>query len=210
MDVGGVVMREKNLQLSVSSVQLNIPVDQGSTAGGSKRFSVHTNGGPEVIDVFLKLFLSLFEWRLTVLISLQVLKWEDVQVPDPKQGEIRLKQKAIGVNFLDVYMRQGLHNQSPPLPFTPGREGAGVVVDDFIINYILVKTAETLHFIFTKNQIRFCALRSELLIRNYPSLDFVIPKAYRVDISNKESDYTIPVCYPEFQNPKFVFPNNLV
>ncbi|CAI9273948.1 unnamed protein product [Lactuca saligna] len=57
----------------------------------------------------------------------EVLKWEDVEVPDPKEGEIRLKQKAIGLNFLDVYMRQGLHNTSPPLPYTPGMEGAGVV-----------------------------------------------------------------------------------
>ena len=55
------------------------------------------------------------------------MKWEDVEVPHPKQGEIKLKQTAIGVNFLDVYMRQGLHNQAPPLPFIPGMEGAGVV-----------------------------------------------------------------------------------
>ncbi|KAL4566946.1 hypothetical protein LXL04_031072 [Taraxacum kok-saghyz] len=46
------------------------------------------------------------------------------------------------------------------------------LVGDFIINYILI---------------------SELLIRNYPSLDFVIPKTYRVEISNKESVYTIPM-----------------
>ncbi|XP_023741871.1 uncharacterized protein LOC111889951 [Lactuca sativa] len=55
----------------------------------------------------------------------EVLKWEDVEVPDPKEGEIRLKQKAIGLNYLDVYMRQGRHPQS--VPFTPGVEGAGIV-----------------------------------------------------------------------------------
>ncbi|KAI3511150.1 hypothetical protein L1887_18294 [Cichorium endivia] len=57
----------------------------------------------------------------------EVLIQEDVEVGVPKEGEIRLKQKAIGLNFLDVYMRQGLHNRAPTLPFTPGMEGAGVV-----------------------------------------------------------------------------------
>ncbi|KVI10065.1 uncharacterized protein LOC112517773 [Cynara cardunculus var. scolymus] len=57
----------------------------------------------------------------------EVLKWEDVEVGDPKEGEIRLKHKAIGINFLDVYMRKGLYESSPPLPFIPGMEGAGVV-----------------------------------------------------------------------------------
>ena len=39
-----------------------------------------------------------------------------------------MKQKAIGLNFLDVYMRQGLHNRAPPLPYIPGMEGAGIII----------------------------------------------------------------------------------
>nr|KAJ0228273.1 hypothetical protein LSAT_V11C100035900 [Lactuca sativa] len=58
----------------------------------------------------------------------EVLKWEDIKVQVPKEGEIRLKQKAIGLNFLDVYMRQGLHNRAPPLPYIPGMEGAGIII----------------------------------------------------------------------------------
>ncbi|KAJ9552178.1 hypothetical protein OSB04_016223 [Centaurea solstitialis] len=57
----------------------------------------------------------------------QVLKYEDVEVGDPKEGEIRIKHKAIGINFCDVYMRKDLYQVSPPLPYTPGLEGAGVV-----------------------------------------------------------------------------------
>ncbi|MFS7996295.1 putative 2-haloacrylate reductase [Helianthus anomalus] len=50
-----------------------------------------------------------------------VMKWEDVEIGEPKSGEIKVKNKAIGVNFLDIYMRKGLvHDFTPPLPYTPG------------------------------------------------------------------------------------------
>lgn len=47
-----------------------------------------------------------------------MLKWEDVEIGDPKEGEIRVKNKAIGVNFIDVYYRKGVYEAE--LPFTPG------------------------------------------------------------------------------------------
>lgn len=55
----------------------------------------------------------------------EVLQWEDVEVGDPGPGEVRLRQEAAGLNFIDVYHRTGQYPQ--PLPFTPGVEGAGVV-----------------------------------------------------------------------------------
>jgi NADPH2:quinone reductase len=55
----------------------------------------------------------------------EVLKWEEVEVGDPGPGQIRIRQEAAGLNFIDVYHRTGLYPQ--PLPFTPGVEGAGVV-----------------------------------------------------------------------------------
>ncbi len=55
----------------------------------------------------------------------EVLKWEDVEVGEPGPGQVRLRQEAAGLNFIDVYHRTGLYPQ--PLPFTPGVEGAGVV-----------------------------------------------------------------------------------
>ena len=55
----------------------------------------------------------------------EVLKYEDIPVPEPKAGEARVKIQAIGLNFIDVYHRTGLY----PLnrPFTLGMEAAGVV-----------------------------------------------------------------------------------
>lgn len=54
-----------------------------------------------------------------------VLKWEEIDVGEPGPGQVRLRQEAAGLNFIDVYHRTGLYPQ--PLPFTPGVEGAGVV-----------------------------------------------------------------------------------
>lgn len=56
----------------------------------------------------------------------EVLTWEEVDVGEPGPGEVRIRQTAIGLNFIDVYVRTGLYPQSA-LPFVPGMEGAGVV-----------------------------------------------------------------------------------
>src|SRR3954449_9626155 len=55
----------------------------------------------------------------------EVLKWEQVEVGDPGPDEVKLRQEAAGLNYIDVYHRTGLYPQQ--LPFTPGVEGAGVV-----------------------------------------------------------------------------------
>ncbi|MCS6816622.1 MAG: quinone oxidoreductase [Blastocatellia bacterium] len=55
----------------------------------------------------------------------EVLRYEDVPLPEPGPGEVRVKIEAAGVNFIDIYHRTGLYPN--PLPFTLGVEGAGVV-----------------------------------------------------------------------------------
>ncbi len=57
--------------------------------------------------------------------SAEKLKWEEVQVGDPGPGQVRVRNTAIGLNFIDTYQRGGLYPM--PLPFTCGSEGAGVV-----------------------------------------------------------------------------------
>ena len=56
----------------------------------------------------------------------EVLQWEEVEVGAPGAGEVRVRQTAVGLNFLDVYMRTGLYPQDE-LPFIPGSEAAGIV-----------------------------------------------------------------------------------
>ncbi len=55
----------------------------------------------------------------------EVLRWEEVEVPDPGPGELLVRHTAIGLNFIEVYQRAGLY--SNPLPFVPGNEAAGRV-----------------------------------------------------------------------------------
>lgn len=54
------------------------------------------------------------------------LRLETVDLPPPGQGEVLIRQRAIGVNFIDIYQRTGLYKQ--PLPAGLGMEGAGDVV----------------------------------------------------------------------------------
>ncbi len=56
----------------------------------------------------------------------EVLVYGDVPVAQPGPGQVLIRQTAIGVNFIDVYYRNGLY--PAPLPLIPGSEGAGVVV----------------------------------------------------------------------------------
>ena len=67
----------------------------------TKAIRIHQTGGPEV------------------------LKWEDVDVSEPKQGEARIRHTAIGLNYIDTYHRSGLY--PVPLPAVIGGEGAGIV-----------------------------------------------------------------------------------
>jgi NADPH2:quinone reductase len=55
----------------------------------------------------------------------EVLQWEEVEVGNPGGGEIRLKQTAVGLNYIDVYQRAGLYPLA--LPLVLGMEAAGVV-----------------------------------------------------------------------------------
>ncbi|MCX5493967.1 quinone oxidoreductase [Kaistia dalseonensis] len=64
---------------------------------------IHANGGPEALS------------------------WDTITVGEPGPGEVRVRHKAIGLNFIDVYFRSGLYPPPAPFPFIPGSEGVGIV-----------------------------------------------------------------------------------
>ena len=58
----------------------------------------------------------------------EVLTFEQIDIPAPGQGQIKLKQHACGVNYIDTYFRMGMYPSPVGLPFTSGNEGAGEVI----------------------------------------------------------------------------------
>jgi NADPH2:quinone reductase len=57
----------------------------------------------------------------------EVLTYEEIELGGPGQGQIRVKQHACGVNFIDTYFRMGMYPSPVGLPFVAGNEAAGEV-----------------------------------------------------------------------------------
>jgi NADPH2:quinone reductase len=58
----------------------------------------------------------------------EALEWTELDTASPGPGEVRIAQRAVGVNFIDTYFRSGLYPW-PSAPLIPGAEAAGVVED---------------------------------------------------------------------------------
>jgi NADPH:quinone reductase len=57
----------------------------------------------------------------------EVLKLEEIPTPKPADGQVLVRIHAAGVNPYDTYMRAGTYAIKPPLPYTPGSDGAGTI-----------------------------------------------------------------------------------
>jgi NADPH:quinone reductase len=57
----------------------------------------------------------------------EALKLEEVPTPRPAAGQVLVRIHAAGVNPYDTYMRSGVYPIKPPLPYTPGSDGAGTI-----------------------------------------------------------------------------------
>ena len=57
----------------------------------------------------------------------EVMKVEDVDLPQMTDSQVLVKIEAAGVNPVDTYLRTGIHAHAPKLPYTPGKDAAGVV-----------------------------------------------------------------------------------
>jgi NADPH2:quinone reductase len=57
----------------------------------------------------------------------EALKYEEVPTPKPAAGQVLVRIHGAGVNPYDTYMRAGTYAVKPPLPYTPGSDGAGVI-----------------------------------------------------------------------------------
>ncbi len=59
--------------------------------------------------------------------GLDAIQVVEEECPEPKTGEVRVKVQAAGVSLPDIMARQGIHPETPPVPFTPGWDLVGVV-----------------------------------------------------------------------------------
>lgn len=57
----------------------------------------------------------------------EVMKVEEVELAEPTGMQVLVKIEAAGVNPVDTYLRTGIHAHAPKLPYTPGKDAAGVV-----------------------------------------------------------------------------------
>ena len=55
----------------------------------------------------------------------EVMKWQDVELPPPGAGEVRIRHEVVGLNYIDTYHRSGVYKL--PLPSGIGSEASGVV-----------------------------------------------------------------------------------
>lgn len=87
--------------------------------------------------------------RVNELGGADVLTIEEIERPKPGPDEVLIKVAAAGVNFADTMMRSGNYLTRPPLPFTPGYEAAGMIVETgaeakkFAVGQRVLGTAET-------------------------------------------------------------------
>ena len=67
--------------------------------------------------------------RVSTLDGVDALTLEDIPPPTPGPGKVRIKVYVGGVNFPDLLMSEGKYQFKAPLPFTPGLEAAGEVIE---------------------------------------------------------------------------------
>jgi NADPH:quinone reductase len=66
-------------------------------------------------------------WRVHSWGEPETMTLEETPTPEPAAGQVRIRNRAAGLNFFDILQVQGKYQVKPPFPFTPGAEVAGVV-----------------------------------------------------------------------------------
>ncbi|MCD9188606.1 MAG: NADPH:quinone reductase [Pyrinomonadaceae bacterium] len=57
----------------------------------------------------------------------EVMNLEEIETPEPNEDQVLVRVKAAGVNPVDTYIRTGTYAQKPDLPYTPGKDAAGII-----------------------------------------------------------------------------------
>jgi NADPH2:quinone reductase len=122
----------------------------------------------------------------------EVLALVDIPVPEPKETEAIVQIKAAGVNFIDVYVREGRY--PAPLPFVSGQEGAGIVtsVGSAVSN---VHPGDRVAYVGTLGSYaEYAAVPAERLVPIPPEIEF--EQAAAVMLQGMTAHYLCHSSYP--------------
>ncbi|HMK85038.1 MAG TPA: alcohol dehydrogenase catalytic domain-containing protein, partial [Steroidobacteraceae bacterium] len=123
----------------------------------------------------------------------EVLEWAALDSQAPGPGEARIVQRAIGVNFLDIYFRTGLYPW-PSSPLIPGAEAAGVVeevgpgVGDLAVGDRVAYTLPVGGYRTRR------VVPAERLVKLPSSIEFDV--AASVMLKGLTAQYLVASCYP--------------
>jgi NADPH2:quinone reductase len=123
----------------------------------------------------------------------EVLEWVALETPAPGPGEVRIEQRAIGVNFLDTYYRSGSYPW-PSTPLIPGAEAAGVVdavgsgVRDIAVGDRVAYIMQVGAYRTRRN------VPAERLVKLPASVDFDI--AASIMLKGLTTQFLLTSCYP--------------
>lgn len=122
----------------------------------------------------------------------EVLRHEEVPVPEPGEGEARVKIEAAGLNFIDVYHRTGRYPANTPI--TPGMEGAGVV-DAVGPGVTLVKPGERVAYAMQQGSYAEYAIVHDWKLVHVPQ-EVTLQQAAAVMLQGMTAHYLSHSTYP--------------
>lgn len=68
-------------------------------------------------------------WQVTEWCEPEGMHFNEIPLPEPNLGEVRIRNHAAALNFFDILLVQGKYQTRPPFPFSPGSEVAGIIDD---------------------------------------------------------------------------------
>jgi NADPH2:quinone reductase len=66
-------------------------------------------------------------WQVRAWGEPESMEWNEIDAPEPRSGQVRIRNRAMALNFFDILQVQGKYQVKPPFPFTPGAEIAGEI-----------------------------------------------------------------------------------
>jgi NADPH2:quinone reductase len=120
------------------------------------------------------------------------LEWTALETPAPGPGEVRIVQKAIGVNFIDTYFRKGVYPW-PATPLIPGAEAAGIVdeVGEGVTDF---KSGDRVAYVLPAGAYRTRrVVAAERLVKLPPAIDFEV--AASLMLKGLTAQFLLNSCY---------------